>query len=195
MKKLLVIDKLILLLLSLLVLVACKTVNPSKTIPETQTTSETKTSNFLKVGDKDIHLESGSLRNLGTFKGNISDFVLKLFSSDFTLKNGKPVFDDTVISGVIVDLYVNNSSRLVSTSYEKVSYKEISGNSFQALDIAVNYNLINEKGIKRRITNGKLKVSSTDSIYQFKFTGTDNKGKEVIFYYKGKLLKVKGVKL
>lgn len=181
--------KSILLLLISLLLIACKSVDPSKIKPET------KTRNFLKVGNKDIQLKSGSLRNLGTFEGNISDFVLNMFSSEFTLRNGEPVFDDTVISGVIIDLYVDNSSKLVSTTYEKVSYEEISGNSFQALDIALNYNLINETGVKRRIVKGKLNVSNTDSIYQLKFTGTDNKGEKVSFFYKGKLLNVKGAKL
>lgn len=182
----------------LIILVNCKSVDPSKetskNINSSNIAQETN-DDFLKVGDRSIQLESGSLRNLGTFKGNISDFVLSLFSSDFTLKNGKPVFDDTVISGVIVDLYVESSSKLVSTTYKKVSYKKINGNSFQTIDIAIDYNFINEKGTKRHITEGTLKVSSNGSIYKLQFNGVDNKGEEVSFFYKGRLQQIEGVKL
>ena len=190
----------LIIFLIILSLTTCKSVDhlgeaPNKNINSSNTAQEMKSRNFLKVGDKNIRLESGSLRNLGVFEDNISDFVLSLFSSDFTLKNGKPVFDDTVISGVIVDLYVDSSSKLVSTRYEKVSYKEIRGNSFQAIDIAIDYNFINEKGIKRRVIKGTLKVSSTGSIYELEFNGTDNKSEKVSFFYEGKLLQIEGAKL
>lgn len=132
---------------------------------------------------------------MGIHKDSISNFLLNLFSSDFTLKNSRPVFNDTVISGVTIDLFVKNSSEFTSTIYEKASYEEISGNSFLTLDIVVDYDLINEKGIKSHITNGKLKASITDSIYQLKFNGTNNKGKRVSIFYEGKLLEIKSVKL
>ena len=155
-----------------------------------QDSSTTANHNFLKVGNKRVQLESGSLQNLGSFRGDVSDFVLNLFSSDFKISNGKPKFEDDVISGVSMDLYVNSSSNnLETTSYEKVSFKNIRGNSFEALNVAVNYDFANQEGTTRYITNGILNVYNTGSNYELEFSGTDNEGEKVIFFYEGKLSK------
>ena len=174
----------ILLLFSLLVLTACKSDDSFKI------DSKNENDNFLKVGNKNIQLQSGSLQNLGVFKEDISDFVLNLFSSDFKFSNGKPKFEDSLTSGITVDLYVKNPSQLVLSSYKKVSYQEISDNSFEALNIAINYDFKNEKGITRRITQGTINVLKVGPEYEFEFSGIDNKGEKVVFFYRGKLLEI-----
>ena len=155
-----------------------------------QESSISENHNFLEVGNQRVQLKSGNLRNLGSLKGNVSDFVLHLFSSDFKISNGKPKFKEDIVSGISMDLYVNSSSDLETTSYEKVSFKNINGNSFEALDVAVNYDFINQKGTTRYITNGTLNVYSTGLNYELEFTGTDNEGEEVTFFYEGELSKL-----
>ena len=151
--------------------------------------------NFLKVGNQRVQLESGNLRNLGSLKGNVSDFVLHLFSSDFNFSDGEPKFEDDIVSGISIDLYANNSSDLETTSYKKVSFENISGSSFEALDVAINYNFTNQKGTTRHITNGTLNVYSTGSNYELEFTGIDNEGEQVTFFYEGKLSRLDSTEL
>lgn len=141
---------------------------------------------YLVVGNNEYDLKSGTLENLGSFEGSIFDFVLNLYSSNLTIGN-PPTFEDDVISGVSMDLYVNSPFNLVEDDYEKVAFDEISGNTFQALDLIINFDIENETGTTKQIVEGTFTVLNVDSTYELEFTGTDNEGENVTFYYKGEL--------
>ena len=125
--------------------------------------------------------------NWGSYEGSIFDFVLNLYSSDFTLNQGEPSFEDNVVTGISMDLYANSPFDLAEANYEKVSFDNISGNSYQALDLALNIDIENETGTTRQIVEGTFTVLSNGSNYELEFTGTDNEGDEVTFFYEGQL--------
>ncbi|WP_127845873.1 hypothetical protein [Psychroflexus aestuariivivens] len=141
---------------------------------------------YLEIGNDEYNLKAGTLENLGSYEGSIFDFVLNLYSSN--LITGNPItLEDDVVTAISMDLYVNSPFDLVETDYEKVSFDEISGNTFQAADIVLNFDVENETGTTRQIVEGTLTVVSVDPTYELEFTGTDNEGENVTFYYKGEL--------
>ncbi len=145
---------------------------------------------YLKVGSEEFTLRSGALVEYGSYEGSVFDFVLNLFSSDFTLNDEEPVFEDNVITGISIDLYVNSPFDLVETDYQKVDFDQVSGNTFQAMDLAIDYDMENESGTTRQIVDGTFTVMSSGPNYELEFNGTDNEGNEVEFYYSGQLTEV-----
>ena len=103
------------------------------------------------------------------------------------MSNGKPEFKDNLVSGITMDLYVDNSSDLQATSYNKAPYENINKNSFQDLNVAIHYDFENGGGTTRHITDGLLTVYHAGSSYELEFTGADNQGEKVSFFYEGKL--------
>lgn len=149
----------------------------------------TENEGFLEIGEERFNLKAGTLENYGSYEGSIFDFALNLFSSDFSSENELTLEDD-VVSGLSMDLYVNSPFNLVESDYEKVSFDEISGNTFQALDIFINVDVENETGTTRQIVEGTFTVINIDPDYELEFTGVDNEGENVSFYYKGTLVQI-----
>lgn len=145
--------------------------------------------NSLNINGEEYELKLGTIENLGSYEGSIFDFVLNLSSSDFTVNDGFS-FEDDVVTSISIDLYVNSPSDLVIDDYPKVSFDNISGNSFQAMDFLIDYDIENETGTTKQIIEGTLKVLSVGNQYELEFSGVDNDGLNVSFYYKGDLVEL-----
>lgn len=145
--------------------------------------------NSLNINGEEYELKLGTIENLGSYEGSIFDFVLNLSSSDFTVNDGFS-FEDDVVTSISIDLYVNSPSDLVIDDYPKVNFDNISGNSFQAMDFLIDYDIENETGTTKQIIEGTLKVLSVGNQYELEFSGVDNDGLNVSFYYKGDLVEL-----
>lgn len=148
-----------------------------------------QTNNFLEVNGEEYDLKLGTIENLGSYEGSIFDFVLNLSSSNFTFNDGF-TFEDDIVTSISIDLYVNNPNDLVIGDYPKVSFDDISGNSFQAMDLLINYDIANENGTTKQIVEGTLTVLNVGNEYELEFSGIDNDGLNVNFYYKGELVEM-----
>lgn len=177
----LIIMKKIIIFLVCIFLISCSKDDDNNTQPQSN--------NSLIINGEEYELKLGTIENLGSYEGSIFDFVLNLTSSDFTVNDGFS-FEDDIVTSISIDLYVNSPSDLVVGDYPKVSFDNITGNSFQAMDFLIEYDIENETGTTKQIIDGTLKVLSVGDQYKFEFSGVDNDGLNVSFNYKGNLVEL-----
>jgi len=143
--------------------------------------------NELNVGDAQYELKSGIIEDFGSYDGSLYNYDIQLYNTNFTMQNGNPIPEDNIVSGVYFELFSNSSENLGLGDYIKVDYYNIGDKTYEIADLYVDVNVEDQYSEPIEISSGTLQVLEVGSTYEFAFSGEDEWGNQISFYYKGEL--------
>jgi len=142
--------------------------------------------NFLKVGNQEFELKSGSYQT-DTLEEGLYAFGIILYDTNVSIVDGEPTPEDNIVNGISFEIYTDNSTKPDLGEYIFTGTSNPGEDSLAAALILSNINVENQTGQTIEIEVGILEIVENENEYVLNFTGIDEEDNEISMNFRGPL--------
>jgi|AntRauTorckE5430_2_1112549.scaffolds.fasta_scaffold00460_10 hypothetical protein len=142
--------------------------------------------NFLKVGNQEFELKSGSY-GTDSLEEGLYAFGIIIYNTNVSVVDGEPIPEDDIVNGISFEIYTGNSTKPDLGEYIFTGASNPGEDSLAAALILSNINVENQTGETIEIEVGILEIVENENEYVLNFTGIDKEDNEISMNFRGSL--------